>query len=471
MLNFLAMPIAQLAPAPPASQYVIEEHPVRQLPGDLDNIPVFNSNSPEIVQNEGILLSTLSPQGRTNSQVHLNYNFSGRFDVFTHHIARPNQSNGNARRLNLGVLVYNNSSQPVLLEVLQCLSYTTKDDAPFKSLPAYVNNPDGRFFSGPGSRLATDLLRGIGEPPSQITIPAGQSRVIFNRPIPYGSARSSLMRLRSSGKVQVASIALLDFRRDGGASSPPQEQDWTAALNTLPLATPRDVTPTKPQVGYYGSLVYGRVAGVSEGTRWEGVLTDPAPQGPEGQKAEGGYLSIPARGKAFSYVLNTPDSASLGTGQVQTAQLLVRYPDTAYDAHGNYTTHYHLTMPLQNNTSENQVVTIKIQTPLRDEFRRNSLRFKVVPTERIFFRGTVRVTYPGDRSEPVVRSIHVIQKQGERGQPLVAIKLAPGMRKQVEVDLVYPPDATPPQVLTVESFDPAQAPLPPAERSETSADR
>jgi Protein of unknown function (DUF3370) len=467
MLNFLAMPIAQVAPAPPASQYVIEEHPVRQLPGDLDNIPVFNSNSPEIVQNEGILLSTFSPQGRANSQVHLNYNFSGRFDVFTHHIARP--SNGNARRLNLGVLVYNNSSEPVLLEVLQSLSYTTKDDAPFKLLPAYVNNPDGRFFSGPGSRLATDLLRGVSEPPSQIAIPAGQSRVIFNRPIPNGSARSSLMRLRSNGKVQVASIALFDRASQSSPSvRPPQEEDWNAALNTLPLATPRDLTPTKPQVGYYGSLVYGRVAGVSEGTRWEAVVTDPAPQGSEGQKAGGGYLSIPARGKAFSYVLNTPDSASLGTGQVQTAQLLVRYPDTAYDAHGNYTTHYHLTMPLQNNTSENQVVTIKIQTPLRDEFRRNSLRFKVVPTDRIFFRGTVRVTYPGDRSESVVRSVHVTQKQGERGQPLAAIKLAPGMRKQVEVDLIYPPDATPPQVLTVESFDPAQAPVPPAEQSESS---
>jgi Protein of unknown function (DUF3370) len=481
MLNFLAMPIAQVVPAPPVPQYIIEEHPVRLLPGQLDKVPVFNSNSPEVVQSEGVLLSTLAPQGRPHQNAHLNYTFSGRFDIFTHHIARPGPTD--KRRLNLGILVYNAGPTPVQLEILQSLSYTTKDDAPFHVLPAYVYNPEGRYFSGPGSRLATDLLLGASEAPSRLTILPGQSQVIFNRPIPTGSARSGLMRLRSNGPLQVASVALADrpetppnepwamghitAQKFGDARPPrqlaaaaplvryrsPQDADWQTAINTMPLATPRDVSPTPP--GSYGSLVYGRVAGVSQGTRWEGLVTD---------RPEVGYLSIPARGQAFSYVLNTPDSGTLGTGQVQTARLLVRYPDTAYDAHGNYATHYRLTMPLQNNTSADQVVTIKMQTPLKDQFKRNSLRFNAVPAERIFFRGTVQVTYPGAGEEPVVRSIHIVQKQGERGQALVALRLAPGVRKLVEVDLVYPPDATPPQVLTLESFDPVQAPLPPAER-------
>src|SRR4029079_12787037 len=35
---------------------------VRVLPGQLDSIPVFNSHSPEVVQTEGILLSTFPPE-------------------------------------------------------------------------------------------------------------------------------------------------------------------------------------------------------------------------------------------------------------------------------------------------------------------------------------------------------------------------------------------------------------------------
>jgi hypothetical protein len=482
MLNFLATaPIAQatpanLAPTPPAVQYIIEEQPVRRLPGGLDKVPVFNSNSPEVVESEGILLSTLSPQGRANASAHLNYSFSDRFDIFTHHIARPNLTDPqDKRRLNLGIVVHNSGSTAVQIDILQSLSYTTAEDAPFQLLPPYVNNPDGRFYSGPGSRLATDILRGVSEPPSQIIIPPGQSRVIFNRPIPNSSARSGLMRLRSSGKVQVASLTLFDRVIQppapilpeplGPLDSPPplppviyeapHAADWQAALETLPLATPRDLVPTKPGQ-YYGALIYGRVAGVSEGSRWEGFLTDDSAKS---------NLAIPERGKAFSYVLNTPDYGTLGTGQVQSARLLVRYPDTAYDAHGNYATHYRLTLPLKNNTNSEQVVAIKFQTPLKDEFQRDRLRFNAQTSPNIFFRGTVQLTYPSDNpAEPVVRSIHLIQRQGEQGKPLMALKLAPGERKLVELELVYPPDATPPQVVTVESFDPAQPPQLPAEK-------
>jgi hypothetical protein len=488
MTEPLPQSIAQ-APAlePAVPQYIVEEHPVRLLPGQFDTIPVFNSNSPEVVKNEGILLSTLQPGNQRNFQVHLNYSFNGRFDVFTHHIARPNLSGTEAqnRQMNLGILVHNPGNTPVRLDVVQALSYTTKDDAPFTALPDYTDNSQGQFFSGPGSRLATDLLRGTSEKPSFIVVPPGQSQVLFQRPIPNGSARSGLMRLRSNGKVQVASIALLDKAETPAvnpwaighitnipANNPrpevqtpvpkpitkyrsPSTEDWQTALNTLPLATPRDVTPTPP--GHFGSLVYGRVAGVAEGSRWEAFLTD---------QPNSRYLSIPDRQGAFSYVLNTPDSGTLGTGQVQTGRLFVRYPDTAYDNHGNYGAYYRLTMPLQNNTGAEQAVTIKLQTPLKDQFARDTLRFSSQPEDKIFFRGTIRITYEGEQGEPIARQIHVIQRRGERGQPLVALRLPAGSQKLVELDLIYPPDATPPQVVTIESIDPAMMPTPTADREQ-----
>ena len=460
-------------PEPPPPQYIIQKQPVRSLPGRLDKVPVFNSNSPEVVKNPGVLLSTFSPQDKNNRDSHLNYTFNGRFDIFTHHIARPPLDPVIAKRqMNLGIIAYNPGTKPVKLEVLQSLSYTSKDEAPFRELPSYADNTNGDVYSGPGSRLATDILRGVSDPVSSFTLAPGQTQVIFSRPIPTGSARSGLMKLRSNGGVQIASIALLDnieippvvpeILAPFDIPRPPpvpvlktlQESDWLTALNNAPLASPRDEAPTTPS--YYGALVYGRVAGVSLGTRWEASLTD---------KPGDTSLTIPDRDKAFSYVLNGLNGGTLGTGQIQTALLSVRYPDTALAAHGNYTTYYRLTMPLANKTGADQTVVIKLQTPLKDDLNADKLRFNATPSNQVAFRGTVRIAYPqADRDEPTVRQIHVVQRKGEQGKPLVIINIPAGSQKLVEIDLVYPPDATPPQVFTLESIDPATIPVVPSER-------
>ncbi|MEO0378360.1 MAG: DUF3370 family protein, partial [Cyanobacteria bacterium P01_A01_bin.17] len=48
-----------LAPVPIAlAPEILQQQDVRALPGELDSFPVFNSNSPELVLSEGILLST-----------------------------------------------------------------------------------------------------------------------------------------------------------------------------------------------------------------------------------------------------------------------------------------------------------------------------------------------------------------------------------------------------------------------------
>jgi hypothetical protein len=139
--------------------------------------------------------------------------------------------------------------------------------------------------------------------------------------------------------------------------------------------------------------------------------------------------------------------------------MVARYPDTAYSAHGNYTTHYRLTMPLFNRSTEEQSVVLKMQTPLKNEAPRDNLSFLVPPEQKIFFRGTVQMRYPDENGILQTRRVHIVQKRGEQGQPLLTLKMPPGERRQLEIDLVYPPDATPPQVFTVESITPP--PLPP----------
>lgn len=182
---------------------------------------------------------------------------------------------------------------------------------------------------------------------------------------------------------------------------------------------------------------------MAQGSRWQGQVTDPS-------SAE---LTIPAPGSAISYGLSTLVRGRLGTEQVQTAPLLVRYPDTAYQAHGNYGIQYDLTLPLHNPTAEARTVTIALETPIKEDIlTTNGLRFfDPLPTQT-FFRGTVRIRFTDDRGLPQTRYVHLVQRRGQMGDPLAVLNLAAGDRRLVEVSLLYPPDSTPPQVLTIQTL-------------------
>ena len=93
-----------------------------------------------------------------------------------------------------------------------------------------------------------------------------------------------------------------------------------------------------------------------------------------------------------------------------------------------------------------------LQTPLQDErLQGEALLFRNPPYDQIFFRGTVRLRYVDDLGIRQTRYMHLVQRRGQQGEPLIRLTLPKGTERQVEVQLIYPPDATPPQVLTVET--------------------
>lgn len=61
----------------------------------------------------------------------------------------------------------------------------------------------------------------------------------------------------------------------------------------------------------------------------------------------------------------------------------------------------------------------------------------------------MRVRFTDDLGQRQERYVHLVQRRGQRGEPLVTLNMRPGEKRDVIVDLLYPPDATPPQVLTV----------------------
>jgi hypothetical protein len=335
------------------------------------------------------------------------------------------------------------------VEILQGASYMTRPDALFVSLPSYVEDPLGTVYAGPGSRVVNDMLRGRrqGLLPREIVLQPGENQMVFNFPIPVAGApgsngRTTLLRLRSSGPVYAASLAMYAPLIDGRERAPTIEE-WQTLLFKGGLAGPRDIPPTTPGSNV-AKVFYGRVAGVAIGSQWEARLTDTP-------KSE--ILTIPKRGRSFSYGLSTVYRGTLGTGQVQSAKLMARYPDTAYQAHGNYGIQYNLTLPLYNPNKQPQTITVAIQTPLKEDRNKGGLLFYNPPENRIFFRGTVRIRYTDDTGNSQTRFIHVTQQRGQQGEPLLSLTLPGNANRVVQVDFLYPPDSTPPQVLTVQTLE------------------
>ncbi|NEQ26140.1 MAG: DUF3370 domain-containing protein, partial [Microcoleus sp. SIO2G3] len=393
---------------------------------------------------------TFPPDGKGSPNAHLNFPFQGRFDIFAHHVAKA-PTPEDLRTLYLGVILYNPGTEPVTVDVLQAASYLSQPDAPFIELPSQVNNASGTVYAGPGSRVMSDILRSRRQSdfPAQVVIPPQQSQLLLNLPIPVRglepplNGRSTLMRLRSSGTVYAASLARYAPVDAGGNERAPSLEEWQEVLEKGELATPRDRVPTPPETTI-GQIIYGRVAGVAQGSAWKAELVD---------SPTARTLTIPESGQAFSYGLSTLPRGTLGTGQSQSARMLVRYPDTAYFAHGNYGVHYSLTLPLVNPTRETRTVALTFQTPIKEDQLRQGLRFFEPPAKQVFFRGTVRVRYNDDAGSPQTRYLHLVQRRGQMGEPLVILKMPPSDQRLVEVDFLYPPDSTPPQVLTIRTLE------------------
>lgn len=470
---------------------VIQYQEVRPLPGALDEVPVFNSNSPEVIQQNGILLSTFPKDDMASPQAHLDYAFDGRFDIFAHHIARGLNPD-DRRTLFLGIVVYNPGEEPVEVAIHQAVSYLSQE-APFIELPELKLNDHGTVFAGPGSRTTTDILRGFNQShwPDKITIPPGHVHLLMNAPIPLrqltvpvngsypqgevipksplrsvsltaardqggdendhvppvllqrplpSNGRSAMMYLTSDGPVHVASLAKYADRTVTGNEQVPTLRDWLEILKQGNLAGPRDIPPSDPETYRFGRFYYGRVAGVAKGSNWQTTLTD---------NPDTDILTIPAPGSSFSYVLSSVDRNTLGTGQIQSAPMLVRYPDTAYRAHGNYGIRYSLKLPLYNDRGSEQTIAIKFQTPLQDENLTEGLRFRRPPEDRIFFRGTVRLRFKNQVGVTQTHYVHVVQRRGQEGTSLLKLRIPSEARQNLELDFIYPPDATPPHVLTV----------------------
>ena len=138
----------------------------------------------------------------------------------------------------------------------------------------------------------------------------------MNLPIPVKTlepplnGRSSLIRLWSSGPVYVASLAR--FAPHGGQRTRNGHLRLKNGRRSQITATWRNhetKTPTPPEQTT-GQIIYGRVAGVARGSRWNAQIVDPP--GIQTSDRTTWYLTIPQPGQAFSYGLSTLAAGYVG---------------------------------------------------------------------------------------------------------------------------------------------------------------
>ena len=445
LLPIVTAAVLGLAPwsGPARSDDVItRKQTIRPLPGRLDAVLMVNDNNPELIKDDGILLSTFPDQGEASIPVALN----GRFDLFSHHVYAGTDESLDST-LWLALLMAPLGTEPVtvtLLEGSTSLSQATKPgqtQAPFLPLPPLMRETGDVIAAGPGSRVAGDLLRGQGAKELNTTtwtLAAGTPTRILQLPIPVQgldpllNGRNLQLRLHSSAPVALATLAA-----HGNGPSPPSDQHWNDLLASGDLSS-KEHSPT-PR-GSKGKMIYSRVSGVQIGSSWRARLTDP------------GKTTLSISGNALSWPISSLERGTLGTGQVQTAELKTLYPETAWAAHGNYGVEYDLTLPLKNAGSTLQTLQLALESPIKTDASIGGLRFRRSLSGPVMFRGPIELSgLEADDGSPLGRHrVHLVLRQGQQGPSLGRVTLKPGETKDVRVRLVYPADATPPQVLTVQ---------------------
>ncbi|MEB3319057.1 MAG: DUF3370 domain-containing protein [Cyanobacteriota bacterium] len=453
--TWLAPALAQ-TPAPVR----LRPQTVEALPGGLDATPMLNDNNPELIVAPGILLSTFQGGRRLGAitladpTAHLDAPQTGTFDLFSHHVyaGKPESLSST---LWLAVVAAPRGEQPVQLRLLSGATALSQSvdgkeaQAPFLPLPPVMPQGLTPVWSGPGSRVATELLLRL--PPSQRDWPAGWTLqpdtltplLVLPLPVrgldPLLNGRNLQLRLNSDGPVDVATLAAF-----GPEGTPPPPAVWAQIL--AGGLSPKEHVPT-PR-GAPGPMVYSRVSGVQRGATWTGRLTDP------------GQASLSVSRAPISWPISALERGTLGTSQVQTAALSPFYPGTAWAAHGNYGVTYALTLPLRNDTRRPMRLALALESPLKTQEALGGLRFRGAPATEagkplavgpVMFRGTVEVSgLDGPAGRPAGRqSFHLVQRAGQEGPPLGLVTLAPGATRQLQVRLIYPADATPPQVLSL----------------------
>jgi hypothetical protein len=434
-------------PSPPdAIEKISHALRVYPLPGGLNQTWVLHSNSPERVEQSGILVSSLPPQ-KLEDKRKLGVPLQGDFEVFLHHVARTQPLSSD--RLYLAIIASNPSDEPATIKLKQSAFFRTWPEAPFIPAAGIQNNENGQIFSGPGDRLALAWLRGESSLAArEIKLPAHTQEVVFLEAVPTNplwvlqqdNALSGLFRFASESPVHLSTLAWVS-----ASGQPPRSQDLLNLLDSGLAAGPEEPPATqyseeqKPPSGIFR---YGRVAGIGKGTQWQGRL-NPLP------------VEI---GERIGFPISSVYLKRLGTMQNQSAPLHKRVSDTAIESHGNYGVTYTLQAHLINPDPVPRRYAVYLHNPLEvrsdpEIFGAAEAIFQISRSAAVRFRGSLHLNWQLHSDSEQSQEdfwLHQVLHEGEEAAALKILELPAFSNGQLQLELVYPPDSTPPQLLEIQ---------------------
>ena len=240
----------------------------------------------------------------------------------------------------------------------------------------------------------------------------------------HHNGRSFFARGNIDGALQMATIATFS------ESGPPELSKLEAMLRDSLMARPREYEKLKPTPNdFKGRFIYGRVAGVQQGVHLN---------------ASHSLVLDKSSNSIKRYPISSLARGTFGTGEIQSAKLLRRYDDTAYSAHGNYCVDYKVVFNVRNRDYIKRKVYVYLDCPLKTD--KNEIKYAEQPEKAVFYRGSVKLS-----TDSYQRFYHLVLHKGQNLEALDAFEVEPGEKMSFTVELLYPPDATPPQLLSVYS--------------------
>ena len=401
---------------------------IRPLPGQLNTHPVWYSNRPELLTTPGAILST-----QDLSSVPI---LTGRFSAFTHHVVETQPLDFSDFRL--GLLA--SAPQNTVLHLEQVYFARTRPEALFIDTPQ-VTPQTGSLWSGPGDAMAFQRLQGIPQqaliPPSHFALNEDQEILLFELPIPtdpwhIAPRRNGLSLWLDAHSDQPIHLRWVAIKQNG----PGTLADYQAAAKApagpaeLP-ATQYDPAGKPPG----GSFRFGRVAGLVQGSQWQGTYTlTPA----DWQKLK--------KGQALAWPISSTYLKRWGTEQNQSAPIAFKTPESAVESHGNYGVSYEVSYRLSNPEATSQTLKLRWSQPSTHQSQANP-PFVYHPEAQVVFRGTIAVRTSSDKT---TEYIHLQTRRGVWPEAFYQVELAPQETKTLTLSWVYPPDAIPPQLLSLE---------------------
>ena len=426
-------------PAPEPLRTVSLLH-FRALPGVLNQVPVFYSNRPELLKTPGEILDSATLSGQNT--------LSGSFAVFAHHVVETAPFDFSGFRLGLLVRPANataRSTNAVTLTLHNAFIARTQPDAPFVPTAPILKQTDSQqIVSGPGDAMAWAPEKALltQSPPTSFTFDQEILLTDIEVPtFPLGlgiigerNAVSAWLDFSASAPVKMRWVAL----KTPGSMADIKEYQEAAKEKAGPAELPAtEYDPQGPPPG--GVFRFGRVAGIAQGTAWTGDEVLSAQD-----------LESLERGERLAWPIATTYTKSWA-GQNQSAPLLARQEQSAVESHGNYGLAYRVGYSFSNPTPKPLTLNWRWTQP---SAVKTPGILSYDPKTQIVFRGSVRVKHQcqinGVLKPPDLEVYHLQVQQGHWHVPFYEQALPAHSQCHLTFEWIYPPDAIPPQVLSVE---------------------